>query len=1317
MAKGLKLKDAGQASSDQLETTTTKAQVKLANGGGGESLDLGENSKEIDINDVISGVPKFQEQLDQLTAEKTAQDQEVTLDDISDLLSKEGLEPELDSLKQFFKSQKFENTKDFMEKVQQVKNQAEDSEQRESRGKGRRSNERQDGDDSAESTQNNSAQDNTAEAQGNQQNSNQNNQNQQRSLSAEAEESSKVSVEETQSRRQEIREEIKEQIEEIANSDESIVGQRAKFERFRDNRQQEEVEETEVLQTDSEAEPIPEPDPYDAPELKEATVSGGEGNEKLVGGSENDVINGGEGNDKLYGGEGDDTFQVVGENQGSDYFHGGEGQDVIEAVDGADVNIQGHFTSKNSIEKISGTGDSEINGDSRNNVLDFSKTEVEGVSKIDGGDGHDRVYGSQGDDNLAGGSGNDQLRGNEGEDNLDGGSGNDRLYGGESNDVLSGGEGNDALYGGAGDDTLIADGQGKDHFDGGKGNDTIQVAKGEDLVIDRSLNTRNSIEKIEGDGKTDILGDDSNNHIDLSKTELEGIDKIDGGAGRDTIKGSQAGDDVSGGAGNDRLYGEDGNDVLSGGEGNDALYGGDGNDTLIADGQGKDYYHGGKGNDTVEVADGQDLVIDTHLTTKNSIENIKGDGSTDILGDESNNSIDLSKTNLDGIDKIDGGAGNDTVKGSQASDDISGGSGNDRLYGESGQDNLQGGDGNDALYGGADNDTLSGGAGNDKLYGGSGDDTLIADGQGKDYFHGGEGNDTIQVVDGQDLVVDSHLTTKNSIENIKGDGNTDIVGDESNNSIDLSKTNLDGIDKIDGGAGRDTIKGSQSDDNISGGEGNDALYGNTGDDVLSGGAGNDRMYGGEGSDTFLADGGFDYYHGGEGVDTIKATAGNDIGVDSHLRHHEKIEKIEGNGDTDIVGDSGNNAIDLSQMEVSGIDRIDGGAGNDYIKGSQGSDNIYGGEGNDRLYGAGGNDNLYADGNGYDDYHGGEGHDTIHVSDGENLQVNNHLRTRESIEEIKGDGDTEILGDNSNNHFDFSQTELDGISKIDGGAGNDYIKGSQAADEIHGGEGNDRLYGAGGDDNLYADGNGFDDYHGGEGTDTIHVADGENLQINNHLRTHESIEEIKGDGNADIVGDNSNNSFDFSNTELDGIDQIDGGAGNDSIKGSDGDDNILGGDGNDRLYTSGGNDTFDGGDGFDSLNFSGRAGEYDFYSNGNTLIVQDQVDGRDGQVIIEDIEQLNFRGSRMTFESAFEGAEDVSAQPEVFSMGMEAEDQGSWDQMVEGEGQEATGSGGSWEELVENSDDNSGQDDVQESYDDNSMDQQNEVIDGSEDIAA
>jgi hypothetical protein len=73
---------------------------------------------------------------------------------------------------------------------------------------------------------------------------------------------------------------------------------------------------------------------------------------------------------------------------------------------------------------------------------------------------------------------------------------------------------------------------------------------------------------------------------------------------------------------------------------------------------------------------------------------------------------------------------------------------------------------------------------------------------------------------------------------------------------------------VDGGAGADTVVGSDGPDLILGGEGNDVLSGGAGDDRIVGDRGTDTMNGGAGDDTLV-------WNNGDGTDVMNGDAGRD----------------------------------------------------------------------------------------------------------------------------------------------------------------------------------------------------------------------------------------------------------------------------------------------------------------------------------------------------------------------------------------------------------------------------------------------------------
>ncbi len=153
-------------------------------------------------------------------------------------------------------------------------------------------------------------------------------------------------------------------------------------------------------------------------------ITGGAGDDTIIGGSGNDIIVDNAGANTIYGGAGNDTIIAHGVNLPADgtgnTIHGGEGRDYIE-----------------------------------------------------GGNANDIIFGDAGDDVIYGLGGNDEIHGGEGSDYIDGGTGNDTVFGDEGDDNIIGGKGDDQLDGGAGDDLLI----------GASGSDTIIGGEGADKVI------------------------------------------------------------------------------------------------------------------------------------------------------------------------------------------------------------------------------------------------------------------------------------------------------------------------------------------------------------------------------------------------------------------------------------------------------------------------------------------------------------------------------------------------------------------------------------------------------------------------------------------------------------------------------------------------------------------------------------------------------------------------------------------------------------------------------------------------------------------
>jgi Ca2+-binding RTX toxin-like protein len=158
---------------------------------------------------------------------------------------------------------------------------------------------------------------------------------------------------------------------------------------------------------------------------------------------------------------------------GADTITGGAGDDDLIGYGGDDI-ISG------------GLGSDEISGDLyagvRYSTGAIPPVIVPGNDTLSGGDGNDLLFGGEGNDTLNGGADIDRLDGGIGNDFLDGGDGNDLLMGANGNDLLVGGAGDDELYGWQNVGVLIGPGA-NDSFDAGDGNDRIFV-QGSATLID-----------------------------------------------------------------------------------------------------------------------------------------------------------------------------------------------------------------------------------------------------------------------------------------------------------------------------------------------------------------------------------------------------------------------------------------------------------------------------------------------------------------------------------------------------------------------------------------------------------------------------------------------------------------------------------------------------------------------------------------------------------------------------------------------------------------------------------------------------------------
>jgi Ca2+-binding RTX toxin-like protein len=324
---------------------------------------------------------------------------------------------------------------------------------------------------------------------------------------------------------------------------------------------------------------------------------------------------------------------------------------------------------------------------------------------------------------------------------------------------------------------------------------------------------------------------------------------------------------------------------------------------------------------------------------------------------------------LGGDDIISSG---NTSQGPYAPDFICGGAGADTLRGSEVDETLVGGSGNDSLdaAGAAEGDLLVGGGGNDILDGGAGSIRTIASFEGAPRpvvveleggagTASGHGRDTLS---GIGEVIGSDFA-----DTITGGAGRGISGRKGADAVTITPAGVP--DWVAGGPGNDaiTVNTSAFEGPISGGRGDDVLRGSFGDDsLLNGGPGSDRVRGRAGIDDVSGCGpgdasrDRDALKGGPGEDEISFArclgaveanlATGRVTIAGVVRATlAAFENLEGSSLDDVlVGDGGPNAIEDGGFVEADDDVVVGAGGDDYLVAEYGRDRVRGSGGDDFL---------------------------------------------------------------------------------------------------------------------------------------------------------------------------------------------------------------------------------------------------------------------------------------------------------------------------------------------------------------------------------
>ena len=814
------------------------------------------------------------------------------------------------------------------------------------------------------------------------------------------------------------------------------------------------------------------------------------------------------------------------------------------------------------------------------------------------------LFGGTGNDTLTGGSSGDLLFGQGDNDTLFGKGGADFLFGGVGNDTLTGGDGDDQVFGEAGNDRMIWNpGDDTDLFEGGADTDTAEVngGNGAETFTATANGARVRFDRLDPAPFSLDIGTTENLVVNMNG----GDDKfsatgnlaslisitVDGGAGNDTILGSNGADVLIGGADNDFIDGQQGNDVALLGDGDDVFAWDPGDGSDVVEGQsGVDTldFNGSAANERIALsANGGRLLLTRDVAAitmdLNDVETVAIDavGGTDTVTVNDLTGTDVTRVNVNlaavggagdalvdnvvvnatsGGDIVDVfGSGNAvsvvglsalaSLTGSEATDRlaVNGGAGDDQISastlnagstqltidGGAGKDVIAGSRGADILLGGGDNDVIDGNQGNDVAFLGAGDDVFVWDpGDGSDVVEGQEGNDT--------LVFNGSSASEN-IDIAANGGRARLFRDVAAITMDL-----DDVERIDlntfGGADSISV-GDLSATDLT----NVALH--LGDD----GAADIVRVNGTAGNAFVG-----LAVGPDGLNVLGLSASLSInGIDAGL------DRIIFNGG------AGNDVIDASSVEAGrALLELNGGLGADEIFGSDGGDTVTGGDGDDLAFLGEGDDRFV--------WNPGDDNDTLEGQDGVDVLDFNGSNVSETIDISAFGGRVLFARDIAGVTMDLNDIET---LEFDALGGADTVR-------IHDLTGTDvtnvsiNLAGAGGvgdgqADTVVIDATNGDDVISvfGDSGSVFVVGLSSTIEIKGFDASDRLV--INGLGGDDVI---EGSGLSRGSIQL----TADGGSGNDVLVGGERADFLLGGIGDDVLIGNGGLDVLDGGGGSDIL---------------------------------------------------------------------------------------------------------------------------------------
>jgi Ca2+-binding RTX toxin-like protein len=631
------------------------------------------------------------------------------------------------------------------------------------------------------------------------------------------------------------------------------------------------------------------------------------------------------------------------------------------------------------------------------------------------------LFGGTGNDFIRGGSGGDMLFGQSGNDTLEGRGGSDFLFGGSEDDVLIGGDADDQMFGESGNDRMIWNpGDDTDLHEGGAGNDTSEVngGGGAEVFTVTANGTRVRFDRL----------DPAPFSIDIGTTENLVLN-MNGGNDSFSATGNLAAlisVTVDGGTGNDTILGSNGIDTLRGGDGDDFIDGQQGNDNAFL-GAGNDVFQWdpGDGSDLVEGQDGTDRLLFNGSAGAETFTASANGGR--VLFTRNLGNIVMDINDVERIDLNTLGAADTIVVNDLSGTDV------DQI-----DINLSG--------------TVGGTAGDGAA------DVVIANAT--------NGNDIIDVFGaGSSFSVLGLAARINATASEGANDSLVINGLEGNDGI-TATTVPAGVVRLtlDGGAGDDTLLGSQGADVFLGGAGDDFVFGDNGNDVALLGAGDDIFQ----------------WDPGDGNDTVEGQDGTDRLLFFGSNASENINIVANGGRALFLRDVANVTMDLDDMEEIEFRSL-GGADNVVVGDLSGTDvrridlDLRGPNGG----GDGAADTVTVNATNGADVFGVTGDaggiNVFGLTASVNVFFQEQANDRLTLNGLGGD-----------DVIDATSLEADGIQlTMNGGLGNDIILGSEGDDLINGGDGNDvALMGAGDDTFVWNPGDDNDTLEGQDGFDTM-----------------------------------------------------------------------------------------------------------------------------------------------------------------------------------------------------------------------------------------